>query len=430
METLDENYRQFNLVDFPEEVGNLNMLCLIEDTSPRTRYDFLGRYNGYDRKTQDLHFTILYFRVKSRDNSNPWVNIFERYDDGHPYDVEYKFDSDRERYISRKLMEKAIDFRMKFNSKDIKSRYKIYGWLDPARAELIPVFFSPLFLERKDPVGLVELTYASSLIMPHEKVRSSEHYTDAKKAIPESYPLPEYKMIMRPILLDKPVLIEYNPNPTYKREIGHLTFEGRKERNLTIYKITDRRYSEMVFIARYIDFVDKSIKTGEVYLHFKILFKHSTRMIPDKNKHLWTKVDDPVRLELTSDNTVMVRQRNVFMDPDLHLDVTGITNDLDTYIIESSDYLDKNGLIEVGVPYSEEMDIDVDDSKEPSSSQEESQASGYMDSVDMDTEETQDSGDMEIGGKRRKSRRRTKRSKKSKRKSERKGRRKSRRNKR
>lgn len=153
-------------------------------------------------------------------------------------------------------------------------------------------------------------------------------------------------------------------------------------------------------------------------------------MIPDKNKHLWTKVDDPVRLELTSDNTVMVRQRNVFMDPDLHLDVTGITNDLDTYIIESSDYLDKNGLIEVGVPYSEEMDIDVDDSKEPSSSQEESQASGYMDSVDMDTEETQDSGDMEIGGKRRKSRRRTKRSKKSKRKSERKGRRKSRRNKR
>ena len=93
METLDENYRQLNLVDFPEEVGYLNMLCLIQDTSPRTRYDFLGRYNFYinNLKTVDLYFTIIYFRVKSRDNSNPWVNIFERYSDGHPYDVEYNF---------------------------------------------------------------------------------------------------------------------------------------------------------------------------------------------------------------------------------------------------------------------------------------------------------------------------------------------------
>ena len=62
METLDENYRQINLVDFPEEVGNLNMLCLIQDTSPRTRYDFLGRYNFYinNLKTVDLYFTIIY----------------------------------------------------------------------------------------------------------------------------------------------------------------------------------------------------------------------------------------------------------------------------------------------------------------------------------------------------------------------------------
>ena len=127
MESLREKYIEINLDQFPEEVGHLNMLCLIQDSSPRTRYDFLGRYNFYinNLKSVDLYFTIIYFRVKSRDNSNPWVNIFERYDDGQPYDVEYKFDSDREPYISRKLMEKAIDFRMKFNSKDIKSRYKI-----------------------------------------------------------------------------------------------------------------------------------------------------------------------------------------------------------------------------------------------------------------------------------------------------------------
>ena len=39
------NYRQINFLEFPEEIGNTMLLCVIDDS--KSRYELLGRYNGY-----------------------------------------------------------------------------------------------------------------------------------------------------------------------------------------------------------------------------------------------------------------------------------------------------------------------------------------------------------------------------------------------
>lgn len=130
-----ENYRQINFSDFPEKIDNI-MLCVIDDTN--SRYELLGKYNGYYPGTQQLDFTILYFRVKTDIDSNPWVSIFERYD-GNPYEVENKFDRQL-RYINRSLMKQGAIAQLRLNSEDMNSRYIIYGWIDLAKAEEISIF--------------------------------------------------------------------------------------------------------------------------------------------------------------------------------------------------------------------------------------------------------------------------------------------------
>jgi hypothetical protein len=206
------------------------------------------------------------------------------------------------------------------------------------------------------------------------------------------------------------VLTRYNPNPEYKNVVGFLTIDGRKSRNLDIYKIT---HENMNFIGRYERFVDPNFDLvrpigEEPYLLFTILFKRGQDLninLPGFNvsrsytytySYPWIKPEVPYCLKLEK-----VKDKNIIdevdpceiINPRLEITLSNLSNG--RYFIEYSDYLDNNGLIEV---FNEEI-----------------HSIEYASVKYFSTMDTKDASSMDTsGGKRRKSRRRTKKRRKGK----------------
>lgn len=417
------NYRQINFLEFPEEIGNTMLLCVIDDS--KSRYELLGRYNGYYPGTQQLDFTILYFRVKSDDHSNPWVNISERHV-RLPYEVENQIEPhSQSTYIKKSVIKQgAIAPQLRLNSADMEStetipaRYILYAWFDLAHAKPIPVF-SPKF-DYPTQTKFINPRNATSSIKSNPDAKGTHYYNpDAKDATTETYSHVKYT----------PTKDKSDAN--FKTFGRPFSLDARKQRNLDLYEIFDDN-RKMDFIAKYVQFVDTYAQRTydpevdqQVFLRFILLYKRPSELHRARtSEYPWIDINSPfiVRINKITGELTITDTNKYFNGLDIDIidnPLTGTEDEIRTgeYTIKQYKYLDDNEPVPIFDPNINK--VVLKQIIEPSEAQAMDTVQDAKDTSQFVT--TDDS--MEIGGRRRKSRRRTKRSRKSKKKARRKTRR-------
>ena len=178
-------------------------------------------------------------------------------------------------------------------------------------------------------------------------------------------------------------------------------YEGRKERNLDLYEITDNN-RRIDFIARYVGNVNEpnDDENPDVHLRFMIMYKRPSNLRYQNSTYPWINIHSPF---FVIKNTATNELRRVSTDdlqftnnelPINLIDDDWRENEIESgeYIIRQTDVLDNNLPVEMFVPNEGVIMRPVLDA-------------GQLNFNAMDT----------TGGKRRKSRRRSKRTRSSKR---------------
>jgi hypothetical protein len=365
-------------------------LYIIEDKikDKKLKYDFIAKYEGSDGNKEN--FIILYKRLHKHDKSqkldNPWVDISST--------IDAYYDEDDEDGKNLRELYQAPPIKPELSITMPNKRYLVFASNTLDRNETVPIF--DLLEEKVIMRPVIEKSQSKA---PEAMDIQPEKVSEAMDIPPENNHEAE-------------VLTRYNPNPEYKKVVGFLNIDGRKLRNLDIYKITYWR--GMDFIGRYERFVDPNFDSRdpideEPYLLFTILFKRGRDLninLPGFNvsrsytySYPWIKPEVPCCLKLEKDKNIIDEVDPCeIIEPRLEIPLTNLKNE--DYIIEYSDYLDNNGLIEV---FNEKTDSIEYASVE------------YFSTMDASSMDTKDASSMDTsGGKRRKSRRRTKRRRKGK----------------
>ena len=183
-------------------------------------------------------------------------------------------------------------------------------------------------------------------------------------------------------------------------------YEGRKERNLDLYEITDNNMRKD-FIARYVGYVNNpdDDENPEVHLRFMIMYKRPSNLRYQNSTYPWINIHSPffvIKNSATNQLRTVPTDDLQFRNDELTIDLIDDPGDWrhneiasGEYIIRQIDVLDNNLPVEMFDPIEERV------IPRP-----------VLDAVQVNS----DSMDTTSGGRRRKSRRRTKRNKSAKRK--------------
>ena len=193
-------------------------------------------------------------------------------------------------------------------------------------------------------------------------------------------------------------------------------YEGRKERNLDLYEITDNNMRKD-FIARYVGYVNNpdDDENPDVHLRFMIMYKRPSNLRYPNCTYPWINIHSPffvIKNTATNELRTVPTDDLQFRNDELQINLIDDDrrdNEIASgeYVIRQTDVLDNNLPVEIFDPNTN--NVVFKSVPQPSNSRamnlgEESKDPTQFDTNSMDTS----------GGKRRKTRRRTKRNRKSK----------------